>query len=147
MTDIWHSSGFSCHLGNSAVALMNSDDSRSHQLSTRMEMFMLLLNDIHVSTASLSLSAPSLLLFQTGWSTAWTQTAALKFPARVRPTVVDHPTPWPSPVRVRAQPSRPQLGAFMTVSVSWLAPAAVTWYAGITFLTAGKPLNESLTAL
>lgn len=43
----------SCHLGTSAVALMNSDDTRSHQLSARMEMFMLLLNDIHVSTASL----------------------------------------------------------------------------------------------
>lgn len=108
----------SCHLGTSAVALMNLDDTGSHQLSTRMEAFTLLPNEIQVSTASPSLSASSLLLFQTGWSTAWTQTAALKSPARVRPTVADRPTPSPSPARVRVQPSRPRPGAFTTASAS-----------------------------
>lgn len=79
--------------------------------------------------------------------TAWTPTAALRFPARVRPTVGARLTPLPRRDRARGRPASPCLRVFTIASAFWLGPAVVMWYLGITRSTAGKRLNDFLTAL
>lgn len=99
-----------------------------------------------VETCFVPVLTPSLFIVQMDSLIAWTQIAAFKSPARVRPTVVAPLTPPQWRAKARPQSCSPCPGASLSVSAFWLVPAAVMWFLGITPSTAGEWLRASLTA-